>query len=69
MERTVTLKVINRGLVQKTEVVNRFHREAKAAVQLYHPNIVTAYDAHQAGDFHLNSDRADRRREPVSNGE
>ena len=53
MERTVALKVINRGLVQKAEAIDRFHREVKAAAQLSHPNIVTAYDADQAGDFHF----------------
>jgi ankyrin repeat protein/serine/threonine protein kinase len=53
MERTVALKVINRGLVRKAEAVDRFHREVKAAAQLSHPNIVTAYDADQAGEFHF----------------
>ena len=53
MERTVALKVINRGLVRKTEAVDRFHREVKTAAQLSHPNIVTAYDADQADDFHF----------------
>jgi uncharacterized protein (TIGR03067 family) len=53
MERTVALKVINRGLVRKGEAIDRFHREVKAAAQLSHSNIVTAYDADQAGDFHF----------------
>jgi tRNA A-37 threonylcarbamoyl transferase component Bud32 len=53
MERKVALKVINRELFQKAEVVNRFHREVKTAAQLSHPNIVTSYDADQAGDFHF----------------
>lgn len=53
MERTVALKVINRGLVRKAEAIGRFHREVKAAAQLSHPNIVTAYDADQAGEFHF----------------
>lgn len=53
MERTVALKVINRGLVRKPKVVDRFHREVKAAAQLSHPNIVTAFDADQADDFHF----------------
>ncbi len=53
MERTVALKVINRGLVRKAEAIDRFHREVKTAAQLSHPNIVTAYDADQAGDFHF----------------
>ena len=53
MERTVALKVINRGLVQKPEAIDRFHREVKAAAQLSHPNIVTSHDADHAGDFHF----------------
>lgn len=53
MERRVALKVINRELFQKAEAVNRFHREVKTAAQLSHPNIVTSYDADQAGDFHF----------------
>ncbi|MCM2372111.1 serine/threonine protein kinase [Aporhodopirellula aestuarii] len=53
MERTVALKVINREFVRKTEAVDRFHREAKTAAQLSHPNIVTAYDADNAGDYHF----------------
>ena len=53
MERTVALKIINRELVCKPEAVERFHREVKAVAQLSHPNIVTAYDAEQAGDVHF----------------
>lgn len=53
MERTVALKVINREFVRKTEAVARFHREVKAAAQLSHPNIVTAHDADNAGDYHF----------------
>jgi serine/threonine protein kinase len=53
MERTVALKVINRRLIQKAEAIDRFHREVKAAAQLSHPNIVTAYDADHAGNFHF----------------
>ena len=53
MDRTVAIKVIKRGLVRKNEAVDRFHREVKAAAQLSHPNIVTAYDADQADDFHF----------------
>ncbi|TWU08241.1 serine/threonine protein kinase [Stieleria varia] len=53
MERTVALKVINRGLVRKVEAIDRFHREVKTAAQLSHSNIVTAYDADHAGDFHF----------------
>lgn len=53
MERTVALKVINRGLVQKAEAIDRFHREVKAAAHLSHPNIVTSHDADHAGEFHF----------------
>lgn len=53
MERRVALKVINRALFQKTEAVNRFHREVKTAAQLSHPNIVTSHDADQAGEHHF----------------
>ena len=53
MKRTVALKVINRKLFRQGEAVNRFHREVEAAAQLSHPNIVTAHDADQAGDFHF----------------
>jgi serine/threonine protein kinase len=53
MERTVALKVIKHELMQKPEAVDRFHREVKAAAQLAHPNVVTAYDAEQAGDVHF----------------
>ncbi len=53
MDRTVALKVINRELFRKSEAVDRFQREVKAAAQLSHPNIVTAHDADQAGDYHF----------------
>ena len=53
MERTVALKVIKRELFRKPEAVTRFHREVKTAARLSHSNIVTAYDAEQAGDVHF----------------
>ena len=53
MERTVALKVINRQLIDHPGAVERFRREVKAAAKLTHPNIVTAYDAEQAGDVHF----------------
>ncbi|WDI42250.1 protein kinase domain-containing protein [Bremerella sp. P1] len=53
MKRTVALKVINRKLFRQGQAVSRFHREVEAAAQLSHPNIVTAHDADQAGDFHF----------------
>jgi WD40 repeat protein/serine/threonine protein kinase len=53
LERPVALKVIKPGLMTKPGIVERFSREVKAAARLSHPNIVTAYDADQAGGTHL----------------
>ena len=53
MERTVALKVVNPRLVSDASAVERFHQEVKAAARLAHRNIVTAYDAEQAGDVHF----------------
>jgi tRNA A-37 threonylcarbamoyl transferase component Bud32 len=53
MQRTVALKVINPSLVDRPIMVERFRREVRAAARLAHPNIVTAYDAEQAGGFHF----------------
>jgi hypothetical protein len=53
MERPVALKVISPDLMDRPAMVERFHREVKAAALLGHPNIVTAYDADQAGDTHF----------------
>jgi hypothetical protein len=53
MERLVALKVINRKLIERPGAVDRFRQEVKAAARLAHPNIVTAYDAEQAGDVHF----------------
>lgn len=53
MERPVALKVINRTLLAKPEVVERFEQEVKAAAKLAHANIVVAHDAEQVGDLHF----------------
>jgi WD40 repeat protein/tRNA A-37 threonylcarbamoyl transferase component Bud32 len=53
MERTVALKVINPGLLQNPATVQRFQQEVRTAARLHHPNIVTAYDADQAGTLHF----------------
>src|SRR5438876_1137542 len=53
VERHVALKVMNSSLMKRPAMVERFHREVKAAARFSHPNIVTAYDADQAGDVHF----------------
>ncbi|HEV3261719.1 MAG TPA: protein kinase [Gemmataceae bacterium] len=53
MDRQVVVKVINQSLLANPDALQRFRREVQAAASLSHPNIVTAYDAEQAGDLHL----------------
>jgi serine/threonine protein kinase len=53
MRRKVALKLIAPAAVQHPDVLLRFHREVQAVSRLEHPNIVTAYDADQAGDIHF----------------
>ncbi len=53
MEREVALKVMNPNLMRRPAMIERFRREVKAAARFSHPNIVTAYDADQAGDAHF----------------
>jgi serine/threonine protein kinase len=53
MQRVVALKVINSSLVQRPDMVRRFHKEVRVAASLCHPNIVTAYDADSAGAIHF----------------
>jgi serine/threonine protein kinase len=48
--RVVALKLIAPDRLTHPQAVERFFREARAAAQLAHPNIVVAYDADQAGD-------------------
>lgn len=53
MERPVALKVITSRLVSSDLAVERFRQEVRAAAKLSHRNIVTAFDAEQAGDMHF----------------
>jgi serine/threonine-protein kinase len=47
MHRTVALKVLAPQVMQSEKAKRLFQREVRAAGQLNHPNIVTAYDANQ----------------------
>ena len=46
--RPVALKTMSPAVLGNPEVLKRFYREAQAAGQLHHPNIVTIYDIDEA---------------------
>jgi len=50
LERTVVLKVLHRGFSEDPSVAERFHREAKAASRLNHPNSIAVLDFGQIED-------------------
>lgn len=52
MDRVVALKVLPPSLARNAAFIERFLREARAAAQLNHPNIVQAIDAGQAGPYY-----------------
>jgi serine/threonine-protein kinase len=50
LDRIVALKVMIPAFADDAEFVARFHREAKAAARLSHPNVVSVYDQGSDGD-------------------
>lgn len=53
MGRIVALKMMSMKYTANATAVERFRREVRAAAKLTHPNIVTAYDADEAGGRHF----------------
>jgi serine/threonine protein kinase len=51
LDRVVALKVIRGEHLGNPEAVRRFCREMQVAARLAHPNLVTVFDAGQAGDI------------------
>jgi len=52
MERIVAVKMLPAETMRDPEAVRRFRREVKAAAKLFHPNIVTAFDAREEKGIH-----------------
>jgi serine/threonine protein kinase len=50
MDRLEVLKVLNKALVGRPEAVERFLQEIRAAAQLIHANVATAFAVHQLDD-------------------
>jgi serine/threonine-protein kinase len=51
--RTVALKVLPTYLQHDRQLVERFHREARAARDLRHPNMVPVYESGEADGQHF----------------
>jgi serine/threonine protein kinase len=53
MKRLVALKTISPAFLSNAAAVARFRNEFQSTARLSHPNVVTAFDADQAGELHF----------------
>lgn len=53
MGREVALKILRPEIRQNPRLLQRFHREVRAAARLSHPNIVAAFDAREQAGLHF----------------
>ena len=53
LKRLVAIKTISKELVNETNVIRRFLREARAAAQLQHANVATLYDIDRDHGVHF----------------
>ena len=53
LERAVAVKILHAEFELDTEFISRFHREAKAAARISHPNIIGVYDVGVAEGKHF----------------
>ena len=52
MHRAVAVKVLSHELMQTPDARDVIQREVRAAAQLNHPNVVTAYDSNELGEHY-----------------
>ncbi|WP_297569896.1 Stk1 family PASTA domain-containing Ser/Thr kinase [uncultured Anaerovibrio sp.] len=53
LDRTVAVKVLHAQFANDVEFIEKFHREAKGAAKLAHPNIVNIYDVGEDEGSHF----------------
>ena len=53
MGRSVAIKILPTRWMNRSESIERFYEEIRAASRMLHPNIVTAFDAGQAEGIHF----------------
>jgi len=52
LDRPVAIKILPKRFSDNEKFIDRFYKEGRAAAQLNHPNIVSAYDVGRAGEHH-----------------